>query len=41
MPRARFYTPLRILSYGVLLLMLAAMIYSFVMSLTYWGGIGV
>lgn len=41
MSRTRLYGPLKILSYVVLLLMLTAMIYSFVMALTYWGGIGV
>lgn len=41
MPSARFYTPIKIVSYVVLLLMLLAMGYSFVMAVTYWSGIGV
>lgn len=41
MPRARLYTSVKAISYLVLLLMLAAMIYSFVMSVMYWSGIGV
>ncbi len=36
-----FFTPLRIVSYVVLLAMLAAVIYAAWISLTHWAGIGV
>jgi hypothetical protein len=41
MSRVRFYTPLRIVSWVVLLSIVVAMVYAFVMSLRYWSGIGV
>lgn len=41
MQEKKFYAPLRLLSYGVLLLMAAAIGYAFIITLVYWTGIGV
>lgn len=41
MQQRPFYTPLRILSFVVLLAMGAAIVYAAGISLTYWNGIGV
>lgn len=41
MSRVRLYTPLRIVSWVVLLSIVVTMAYAFVMSLRYWSGIGV
>jgi len=41
MPRIRLYNSVRVLSWVVLLLMVAALAYSAVISVRYWSGIGV
>lgn len=41
MKNAPYVTPFRIASYVVLLLMAAAIVYSGVMAVTHWTGIGV
>ena len=41
MPRVRLYHSVKVLSWVVLLLMLVALVYSVVMSVRYWSGIGV
>lgn len=41
MQQRSFFTPFRYLSYLVLALMAAAIVYAFSIAVTYWSGIGV
>lgn len=41
MRRIQYYKPIKILSSLVLLIMAAAVVYAFSISITYWTGIGV
>lgn len=41
MQQKQFYNPIKILSFGVLLIMGASIAYAVVISLKYWNGIGV
>jgi len=41
MQEQQFYSPLKILSFVVLLAMASAIIYAFIIAVKYWNGIGV
>lgn len=41
MQQKNLFTPFRLLSYGVMALMGGAILYAFIMALTYYSGIGV
>lgn len=41
MQQKKLFTPFRIVSYGVMALMAGAILYAFIITITYYSGIGV